>query len=195
YFCIYHKFKKKLVAVILLSMFVIASLFQLNTVQKRFNDIYFLFFPDNYSKIEGFKTNPWALHYRATFHLIKEKPIIGHGLHAFRNKCHKYDYLNTRLVNNNKYPLCSTHPHNFHLQILLNSGIIGFLVFFSFFVSKIYENFKNKNKDSLFYFIIFSLIVFIFFPRPTGSIFSTFFSTSIWYSVGVLFGLIERYKK
>jgi len=63
-------------------------------------------------------------HYRTAYNMFKDKPLFGHGPKMFRIKC-----------KNEKFAVgimpCSTHPHNFYLQLLAETGIIGFLFLFS----------------------------------------------------------------
>ena len=64
---------------------------------------------------------------RTAFNMFKDKPIFGHGPKMFRVIC-----------SNEKYQTgikpCDTHPHNFYVQLLAETGIIGFsFLFISFF--------------------------------------------------------------
>ena len=63
-------------------------------------------------------------HIRTAINMFKDKPILGHGPKMFRVKCSdpKFSY--------GLWP-CSTHPHNFYVQLLSETGIIGFLFIFS----------------------------------------------------------------
>lgn len=58
-------------------------------------------------------------HIKTAFNMFLDKPILGHGPKMFRVKC-----------SDPKYAVgispCSTHPHNFYLQLLAETGIIGF---------------------------------------------------------------------
>ena len=64
---------------------------------------------------------------RTAFNMFKDKPIFGHGPKMFRKIC-----------SNEKYATgvspCDTHPHNFHVQLLSETGLIGYLfLLISFF--------------------------------------------------------------
>ncbi len=62
-------------------------------------------------------------HIRTAFKMFKDKPILGHGPKMFRVKC-----------KDEKYRVgispCSTHPHNFYVQLLAETGMAGFLFLF-----------------------------------------------------------------
>ena len=61
---------------------------------------------------------------KIAYEMFKDKPIVGHGPKMFRLVCKNYKY-----ALNNKH--CMTHPHNFYMQLLAETGIVGFLFFFS----------------------------------------------------------------
>ena len=63
-------------------------------------------------------------HYRSAYKMFKDKPILGHGPKMFRILC---DYKQYKI---NKFT-CATHPHNFYIQLLAETGIVGFLFLFS----------------------------------------------------------------
>ena len=58
-------------------------------------------------------------HIRTAFEMFKNKPILGHGPKMFRIKCSNPKYI----IGNQP---CSTHPHNFYIQLLAETGIAGF---------------------------------------------------------------------
>ena len=70
-------------------------------------------------------------HIKTAFNMFLDKPILGHGPKMFRVKC-----------SDPKYAVgispCATHPHNFYVQLLAETGIIGFSFLFSVFVYVMY---------------------------------------------------------
>ena len=63
-------------------------------------------------------------HYRTAFNMFKDKYILGHGPKMFRVLCKDVRYAVG-------VQPCSTHPHNFYVQLLAETGIVGFLFLFS----------------------------------------------------------------
>jgi O-antigen ligase len=61
---------------------------------------------------------------RTAFNMYKDKPFSGHGPKMFRILCKNEKYA-TGITP------CMTHPHNFYIQLLAETGIIGFLFLFS----------------------------------------------------------------
>ena len=65
-------------------------------------------------------------HIRTAFKMFKDKPILGHGPKMFRIKCSDKKY-STGIKS------CNTHPHNFYVQLLAETGILGFSFLFAAF--------------------------------------------------------------
>ncbi len=86
------------------------------------------------------------------------------------------------------------HPHNFYLELLNDTGLIGtvlFLFAIFFLLKNKFLNFKNfEKKEKLLIFCIFIIIASEFFPiRSSGSFFSTRDSSYIFFILGMLHGL------
>ena len=79
----------------------------------------------------SFFTEGHESYFRTALNMFKEKPIVGHGPKMFRELCKNEKY------SSGEYP-CNTHPHNFYIQLLAETGIIGFLFLFSGFIYVIY---------------------------------------------------------
>ncbi len=64
---------------------------------------------------------------RTAYNMFKDQPLLGHGPKMFRVVCKDEKYA--------KGPTsCKTHPHNFYIQLLAETGILGFLFLFSVLV-------------------------------------------------------------
>jgi O-antigen ligase len=89
-------------------------------------------------------------HYRSAFAMFKENILFGQGPKMFRKLCSKDNF------NYNKWS-CTSHPHNQYLELLAETGIVGFaFVFFIFlkiclyFIKRFINLFKkNKNQTSV----------------------------------------------
>ena len=73
-----------------------------------------------------------------------ERPLTGRGIKSFRETCKERVHLPNRI--------CSTHQHNYHLQILNDTGLIGYLIFFGTFFFVILKCFRKNNLRSNIYF-------------------------------------------
>lgn len=186
---IFYIFEKKLKKIILISLIFIALGFAaLNLPFKnKYSHYYFSF---TQSTIDLIKKSPKLFFYGAekdqkirvgssgyliTFYsgvqLWKENKIFGAGLKSFRINC-------TFTINQ----ICNTHPHNYFIEILLDSGIIGLSIIYLFFLigafnylKTYYSTFKEKNYISRTLPLVAFIIIFLeFFPfRSSGSFFTT----------------------
>ena len=119
-----------------------------------------------------------------SFLSFKESPILGNGLKSFRYNCQNFL--------NQKNTLCSTHPHNYHLEILHDTGILGFTLMLIFAISLIIvvlKNLKSQNNQdhkiiSILLFINFLIIIFPL--KSTGSIFTSWNGTLIWLILAIV---------
>ena len=74
-------------------------------------------------------------HYLSAYKIFKDHAIIGIGPKMFRNYCNDDKYI----ISENS---CTTHPHNFSLQLLAETGIIGFFLYISIYLIFVIDFFK-----------------------------------------------------
>ena len=101
--------------------------------------------------------------------------------------------ISARTYQKKKKILCSTHPHNYHLEVLHDSGLLGFLFLslfvFSILISKIKVILKhstNRDEKIVFSLILLNFIIEIFPLKSTGSLFSTWTGTILWMSISLI---------
>ncbi len=130
--------------------------------------------------------------YITSIDLFTDNPILGRGIKSFRYTCYEKNYLPNRM--------CENHPHHFYLEILNDTGIIGFgliaLAVLLLFHKNIQKYFIRSNKnisflDLFFYAIFLSLIIELFPFRSNGSFFSTWNSSFIFLLIGIFSGLSD----
>ena len=68
---------------------------------------------------------------KTAYNMFLDKPIFGHGPKMFRVICKDEKYARGVAP-------CNTHPHNFYVQLLAETGIIGFSFLFSAFAYVLY---------------------------------------------------------
>ena len=88
---------------------------------------------------------------------ILEKPLMGHGFFSSRNIANEMRVTERRT----KYQLIPLHPHNSILQIWLELGFFGIIIFFSFMkfiLDKIYHYVQiNRSVASLAFITLFQI--------------------------------------
>jgi len=133
-------------------------------------------------------------HMETAILIFKKNYILGVGVRNFRIECKNDEY---KIVG--KY-YCSTHPHNTYIQLLAETGLIGFLfiVFFLFFVLKKINIFfkkdtNSKKKTNITLASCFVIILINLFPFvPTGSFFNNWLSTLYYIPIGLLLYEIDK---
>jgi len=111
--------------------------------------------------------------YLSAIDIWKKNKIFGNGIKSFRKDCQK---LSMHKVDR----LCSNHPHNYYLEILVETGILGFSVvlvmglLFAFFIIKKFKFLNDNTLENLFLFAATISLILEAFPfKSTGSIFTT----------------------
>ena len=119
----------------------------------------------------------------------KLNKYIGDGIKSFQFNCPKV------------FPNCSTHPHNYYLEILSNLGIIGLLIFSSIILIILYNSLFIKyfrkshlNDNHIITPFIFLFLVELFPLKTTGSFFSTQNATFILFLLSVIIALTQKKK-
>ena len=119
---------------------------------------------------------------------------IGGGVKNFRYYCH----IRPNIDINSDF-ICNMHPHNYYLEILTETGLIGFLLCLSIFILIIYISLIKKyflnsplNKNNILVPFIFLFLVEIFPLKSTGSFFTTGNTTYFFLIMAILVGIIRN---
>ena len=120
-------------------------------------------------------------HYLTAIDIFNDNFVLGSGPKTFRVVCNEYPYDG-----------CSTHPHNFLLQLLSETGIIGALVGIIIYIILILALIKyrptNKNNETKEYFLIFlSSVIIIYFPFfPSNNFFHQWINIQNYILIGFI---------
>ena len=122
--------------------------------------------------------------YKSVYYLWLEKPIIGSGVKSFQINCNKLSIKEKDLT-------CSTHPHNIYFEILINQGLLGFLIFILLTILLI-NNFRKilfiqkYENEKIINIIFFAILIAELWPlRSYGSIFQTVNGTLFWFLISL----------
>ena len=129
-------------------------------------------------------------HYIGALKMAKDKPIFGIGTNLFRYVCDRPEYVYKRS--------CTSHPHNYYIQILAEKGVFGLLfllIFYGYFcylaLKQFYFLILNKTQKLIPFdqFLWIILILVFWWPLiPTMSFYNN------WNSIFIFLPLIYFFK-
>ena len=134
-------------------------------------------------------------HYEVAWQIIKDYPIFGVGNLKFRYICHNKKYSNAKILYTDER--CSNHPHQIHLEILSEQGIIGYLIIIFTVFSILFNSFKiyRKTGDLIHLSSILFVLTFFIPLLPTGSFFSTFNGSIFWINFSLVHAFLNKPKE
>lgn len=132
----------------------------------------------------------------SSYKMFLDNKIIGVGVKNFRNLCNEPKYKSPQKNT------CTTHPHNTYLQILTETGIIGFLFliftlfYFCFHVVRhAVLKLKGKKYFNDFEICLLSGVVIYLIPIvPTGNVFNNWLSIAMILYLPLLIWSIKKSK-
>ena len=191
------KDKKKILSFILIGIITFFLIFTFNIKVKKNFDNFFTMGKNLLISLVNKKIDysylPYYNEFNSGYNTWLFNKTFGGGIKNFNFYCYK---------SNKKFDTnytCNTHPHNYYLEILTETGLIGFLLIFSIFIIILYLSFIKKYffrsplKDNI---IITPFILLFFseiFPlKSTGSFFTTGNASYIFLIIAILVGLIQK---
>ena len=145
------------------------TLNQMNLVKENENDRFYIFTQEHHEI------------YVTAYNIFLDNKILGVGVKNFRKVCsEKKYYIDDRQI-------CDTHPHNTYLQILTETGIIGFnfliftLFYFCLYISRHFIlKIKGQYYFTDFEICILSGIAIYLWPFvPTGNVFNNWLNIAM----------------
>ncbi len=147
---------------------------------------------ENYTSL-NIENNIYLKYYDSSIKMFLDKPFFGHGPKMFRVVCKKY------IQNDTNYG-CSTHPHNNYVQLLGETGFIGFLfllISFIYFTTNLFKFFLFDNQYDLKKYLssVVLLILFIINLQPlipTNNFFGNWINIFYYLPLGFYLHSLEK---
>lgn len=145
----------------------------------------------------------------SALNMFYQNPLIGVGPNLYRFECENKKYF----ISGENYPNfgsgrdlinhCNTHPHNYYVQILAETGIMGSLFIFLALIKFthhsikiLYDQIKKKIYISQYKIFIFSAIIINLWPFiTTGNFFGSSAANLFWLPVGFFLATFNSAKK
>ena len=169
---------KKIRKYIFFGLFLIVSF--LAIAQQAFPELNNRMVTDLLNKLSNFSSSDYMLVFKSAYAVWMESPIFGVGFHQYRESCIALGYLGTG------GGVCM-HPHNVSLELLSETGITGFILYYLIIISVAFSLFKNflHKKNWLLLFLSLNLLFVSFLPLIGGmSLFNNWIGSTIWLFVG-----------
>jgi O-antigen ligase len=122
--------------------------------------------------------------FNSAIYVFKKQFWIGSGTKSYLKSC-------VKLIEYNKNLLCAPHPHNIYLEVLINQGILGMIIFVTFLTllfKKYYfdlTKLKMSNNKLLKISFLIILITELWPLRSYGSIFQTVNGSLFWFLISI----------
>lgn len=82
--------------------------------------------------------------------------------------------------------ICSTHPHNVIISLLVETGIIGFILFLGFLFFECKKIIFKQNNFIEFNFLIVYLLIMLFPIQISGNILQSFYGSIFWFCLSLM---------
>lgn len=178
-------YKKKFFLIFIFLIVCIGFSLNNTTFKYRFNET----FENKYGigkSFQSFKDSHWGAHYLTSIEIYKDNLLFGSGLKTFRIVCNDYDQIDSKKKNQR----CSTHSHNYVLEMLSEIGTIGILLFLLF----LYHLFAPLNfKNRITYIILIPPLIYLWPLGTSGSFFSSFNGTFFFIMISIIV-TIKKFK-
>ena len=191
------KDKRKIFSFIAVCSVIFFLIFNFNTkVKNNFNNFYFMgqkLVISTINKNLSYSYLPYYNEFSSGYNTWLYSKTFGGGIKNFNFYCYK---SNEKFKSNF---FCNNHPHNYYLEILTETGFVGFLFILVSFIMILYLSFAKKYlfRTHLQNNVIITPFIFLFFAeifpvKSTGSFFTTGNASYVFLIMAILVGLIRK---
>ena len=182
---------KKMVLLLLISFFgisIFAYSFPDTTQRAYFSTI---------EKIINWRSSDYGLVWQSAYDVWMQSPFFGVGLHKYREACENLGIYGSSYLNAIGSGVCF-HPHNISLQLLSETGLVGFILFYTMVCFLTFSSLKTfyTKKLWLSFALVFNIIFTCFLPISSNtSFFANKYGAIIWLLIGVMLATNKLFSK
>ena len=171
FFIFYFKIStiRKSLIILTLSIFSFLLISQIQTLKSKyvnqiFNDelISFIKMKEEIKLIDVVTASQHFSHYYVAIKIFRDNPIFGSGFKSFRLESYKEEYQKEIFGS-------STHPHQFHFEILSELGTVGYILIMSNLFLAVYRQIQLKHNSYLSKFASLFILTSLIPILPSGS--------------------------
>jgi len=148
-------------------------------------------------KILNWKTSDYGIVWQSAYDVWMQSPIFGVGLHKYREACENLGIYGMSYLQAIGPGVCF-HPHNITLQLLSETGLIGFILFYLMVTVLAFTSLKFYYRERLWlsFALVFNIIFICFLPIASGtSFFANKYGAIIWLLIGVMLAVNRLFQK
>lgn len=166
---------KEMAAAILIACVILATAFSLNYAL-------FIKFSDFFIIISDIMNTGYGHLWMSGIEIWLENFWLGSGTATYRDLCEAFQNSNPLIQR------CDNHPHNYYIQLLAETGILGCLSFLAVYWSLITLCRGSNPKFAG----VGAIPLIFFFPiQSTGDFFGQWFNLMLWFSIGIAICFVE----
>jgi len=125
-------------------------------------------------------SRPHTHHYISAYRMYLDNKILGVGVKNFRKFCKVEKYKISQVS-------CASHPHNTYIQLLSETGLVGFLFLMSaliYFCAKMFKHILLRLKKSVYFTdfeicILSGIVIYLWPVVPTGNVFNNWLNIAM----------------
>lgn len=148
-------------------------------------------------KIINWRTSDYGLVWQSAYDVWMQSPVFGVGLHKYREACENLGTYGSSYLNAIGSGVCF-HPHNISLQLLSETGLVGFILFYIMVCVLTFSSLKTFyiKKLWLSFALVFNIIFTCFLPISSStSFFANKYGAIIWLLIGVMLAINKLFSK
>ena len=148
-------------------------------------------------KILNWKSSDYGLVWQSAYDVWMQSPVFGVGLHKYREACENLGIYGSSYLNAIGSGVCF-HPHNISLQLLSETGIIGFILFYLMVCVLTFSSLKTFYTKRLWlsFALVLNIIFTCFLPIASStSFFANKYAAIIWLLIGVMLATNKLFSK
>ena len=135
--------------------------------------------------VENLLNSHYFSHYLTSFKIFVKNFYFGSGFDNFKLICSLEIYSNEFFYSEQR---CSSHQHNFYLQVLESFGIFIFTFFIStlaYPLVKLLQKYKDIKLETYKYISLYFLLIIPF--KTSGDLFATWYGGLFWFLLAIAF--------